>query len=151
MTTTASLSKFQLITGLIFALAISLSVAVVPLKARAAINLIPCSGVVTEGAETIPGAPENKVCTFSDFIKLGKNIIDFLIFVVAPLIAMAILVWGGFLILTAGGSTEQVGEAKKLFWKALTGLLIAMCAWIIVKTILILLGYNTDIFPAFYK
>ncbi len=137
------------IVGFAMMASVAFGIVAVPVQAYA-LQLIPCSGV-KESVTQLPGAPEPRACTFSDLITLAKNIIDFLIFIAAPIIAMFIILWGGFLILTAGGSTEQVSEAKKLFWKALTGLLIAMCAWIIVKTILVLLGYNTDIFPAFYK
>jgi hypothetical protein len=115
----------------------------IPAQASAK-NLIPCTGVVT------PGDPNSKECTFDDVITLVANLIDFLIFILAPILAAINLLRGGWMLLSSGGSAEQMNEAKSLFGKTIMGLLIAMGAWLIVKTIMIGLGYNTGLFPKFY-
>ena len=104
-------------------------------------KFIPCDGVDGAGRQT---------CTFSLFIKLLINIINFLLFVLAPIIATGLLLYGGFLILTAGDSSEQVSKAKGMFTKGITGLVIAMAAWLIVKFVMVNLGYNSTMFPTFY-
>ena len=104
-------------------------------------KLIPCDGVDGAGRQT---------CSFPLFIKLLSNIISFLLFIVAPIIATGLLLYGGFLILTAGDSSEQVSKAKGLFTKGITGLIIAMAAWLIVKFVMVNLGYNSTLFPTFY-
>lgn len=89
-------------------------------------------------------------CGFYQLMQLIQRVIDFLIFLAAPIIATVIILWAGVLILTSGGSTEKVSQAKSMFTKAVIGLIIAMGAWIIVKFILVTLGYNDTIFARFY-
>ncbi len=100
------------------------------------------------------GGPLNdngtQACGFKDLMELANRIIDFLIFVVAPIIAVVIILYGGFLILTAAGSTENIGKAKSMMTKAVIGLVIAMAAWLLVKSILVSMGVDTSVFPVFY-
>ena len=93
---------------------------------------------------------EQQDCTFGKLMDFLKNIIDFLIFVLAPIIATIIVLYGGFLILTAGDSAEKVSQAKGMFTKGIVGLMLAMGAWLIVKFVLVSVGYNTTLFPTFY-
>jgi len=119
-------------------------VALVPVVAHAqSSGLIPCTGVVVNG--------EGKLCTFEDFIKLISNVIDFLIFIIAPVIAALLILYAGFLLLTSGASAESRGKAKTIMMDAIVGIVIAMLAWIIIKFILIALGYDDSIFPRFYS
>lgn len=89
-------------------------------------------------------------CSFEDLIKLVNNIIDFLIFLVAPIIMVFVLLWAGLLILTSGGSSEKISQAKGMIFKAIIGMVIAMSAWLIVKYVMVTLGYNDSVFPKFY-
>jgi hypothetical protein len=109
-------------------------------------KLVPCSGVEVSA----DGKTTTQTCSFNDVIKLFANVIDFLLFLIAPIIATALLLYGGILILFSGGSTENVSKAKGIFSKALIGLLLAMGAWLIVKFVMTKLGYNGAIFPTFY-
>ncbi|MBP7805234.1 MAG: TrbC/VirB2 family protein [Candidatus Pacebacteria bacterium] len=102
------------------------------------------------GIDGKPVAIGQQSCGFYQLMQLIQRVIDFLIFLVAPIVATVIILWAGVLILTSGGSTEKVGQAKSMFTKAVIGLLIAMGAWIIVKFILVTLGYNESIFASFY-
>ena len=45
------------------------------------------------------------------------------------LIAVAIILYGGFKWMTAAGNEDQVGEAKKLLGAGVIGLLIILAAW----------------------
>jgi hypothetical protein len=45
------------------------------------------------------------------------------------LIAVVIILLGGFKWMTAGGSEDKVGEAKKLMGQGLIGLLIVLASW----------------------
>ena len=92
----------------------------------------------------------NQACGFAEFMALLNRIISFLIFIIAPIIMTGVLLYGGVLILTSGGSTEQVGKAKSMMIKAITGMAIAMAGWIIVKFVMVQLGYNSSSFPTFY-
>lgn len=105
-------------------------------------GIVPCSGVNQAGTRT--------TCRFEHVIKLINNVINFLMFALAPGLAAIIMLYGGVTLLTAGGSPEKIGEAKSLFVKAITGLIIGFAAWIIVKMVLIGMGYNISYFPAFF-
>lgn len=45
------------------------------------------------------------------------------------IVAVVIVLWGGFRWMTAGGNEEKVGEAKKLLIAGLIGLVIILLAW----------------------
>jgi hypothetical protein len=44
-------------------------------------------------------------------------------------IAVAIILLGGFKWMTAGGNEEKTGEAKKLLGAGVVGLIIILCSW----------------------
>jgi len=54
---------------------------------------------------------------------------------IVGILAAVVLMFGGLLWLTAGGNTNQVGEAKAWIGASLTGLLIALCSFMIMATI----------------
>lgn len=119
---------------------------------RSSGTLIPCSGVAGSDEPNTGYA----TCRFEHIIKFFKNIINFLLFILAPVIAGLVMLYAGFLLLTAGPSTENVSKAKDLMKKALFGLAIALAAWVIVKGILVVMGYaeytqsTGQGFPKFY-
>jgi hypothetical protein len=94
--------------------------------------------LVVEAALVPCGPGIGKECTWCDFGQLIKNIIDFLMYIVIPLAAIMIVV-GGIMIMTAGGSTERVSNGKKIVTAAIVGLLIALLSWLIIDTIIKLL------------
>lgn len=122
---------------------------VTPIKYKG-FGIVTCKGgLVTDAAKQ--GKPVGQqACGFPELILLIANIIDFLIFLVAPIIATAVILVAGWLIMTAGGSAENVTKAKGMFMKAVIGLVLAMGAWIIVKFVLVTLGYDDTIFAHFY-
>jgi hypothetical protein len=91
-----------------------------------------------------------QACGFPEFMKMISTIIDFLIFTVAPLIALCVILYAGFLYLTSLGEAEKRTQANGMFVKAVSGMAIAMVAWILVKFILVQLGVKVDVFPVFY-
>jgi hypothetical protein len=113
--------------------------------------LVQC-GIAT--GQNPDAGPLNKdgtqACGFPQFMELLNRIINFLIFLVAPIIAVCVILYAGFLILTSGGSTEKVSQARGMLTKMIVGLVIAMGAWLLVKAILVSLGVDTTVFPVFY-
>ena len=104
----------------------------------------PSSGLVACGN---PGQPD---CTFADVMKLINSGINFVIFYLVPTIATAMIMYAGFLILTANGSVEKVQKAKGLMLSMLVGVIIITGAWLLIKGILISMGFNSANFPTFY-
>ena len=85
--------------------------------------LVPCGGTGQ--------AP----CTLCDFFKLAKNLINWSVGVSSSLV-VAFIVWGGFVIMMAGGSPEKMTEGRKTITIAVTGLIIIFVAWLIIGTVL---------------
>jgi hypothetical protein len=105
-------------------------------------GLIPCSGVDDAG---------NVTCGFSDFLKMINTIIGFIVFYLVPAIATIIIMIAGFQMLTSGGNPAKITAAKGLLRNAVTGVLIITGAWLIIKSVLVGIGYDTSIFPDVLK
>ncbi len=86
-------------------------------------------------------------CGFDDLMTLINKVINFLLFVIAtPLVAIGVC-YAGFLYLTSGGSSEKTGQAKSILMNLVIGYIVALLAWVVVKTIMVSLGFNaTGIF-----
>ncbi|HCX45063.1 TPA: hypothetical protein DGT35_00450 [Patescibacteria group bacterium] len=83
-----------------------------------------------------------RLCTFCDLIRLLDNIVKFMAGL-APFLATLLIIWGAFLIITAGGSPDRLSTGKKVIQAAVTGLAIVLGAWIIVSTVfLVITGSN---------
>lgn len=121
-----------------------LLVTVVPVVSSAQNNN---SNIVKEVEEKglVPcGTQENKTpCGFSHFIKLINNVISFILFGLALPIAAIMFAYAGFLLVTAGEESAHARtEAKTIFKNAVIGIVLAAGAWLIVKTLLSILGYK---------
>ncbi|PIT92693.1 MAG: hypothetical protein COU08_00835 [Candidatus Harrisonbacteria bacterium CG10_big_fil_rev_8_21_14_0_10_42_17] len=76
-----------------------------------------------------------------------NNFIRFLTLTIVPILATLMVVWGGFVILTSAGSSEQFSKGRKIITIAITGLIIAFAAGIIVNAVFQALTgdrYNPD-------
>ena len=91
-----------------------------PLFISAQGGLVPCKGTD---------------CTFCDLIKLVENIVNFL-WSLAAVVAGAMLVYGGFIMMTAGGDQGKVKEGKGIITQALIGFIIMFVAWILINLVL---------------
>ncbi len=110
-------------------------------------GLVPCgkpatavttvSGKTYQVGQVIP-------CDFNSFMKLIDNIMKFILFSLAVPIAALMFAYAGFKLVTSGGSAEAKTRAKTIFFHAVLGIVIAAGAWLIVKTILDILGYQGD-------
>lgn len=88
--------------------------------------------------------PVTKRCEwrFAEFMKLIDNVIKFLLFKMAVPIAAIMFAYAGFTMVTSGGSPEAKTKAKNIFTSVAIGLIIAVAAWLIIRTILLILGYE---------
>jgi hypothetical protein len=103
--------------------------------AQTSTGLIPCGQSDATGKIAHP-------CDFNAFMTLINNVIHFILFVLVIPIAAIMFFYAGFELVTSGGSTEKRGIAKKVFTNAVIGLVIAAGAWLIIKMILSILGFN---------
>jgi hypothetical protein len=81
-------------------------------------------------------------CGFNDLMTLVNTVIHFLLFDMAIPIAAIMFVYAGFELVTSGGSTEKRGLAKKVFTNTAIGLILAFACWIIIYSVLHIMGYN---------
>jgi amino acid transporter len=83
---------------------------------------------------------------FTEFMKLIDNVIKFIILNLALPIAAIMFAYAGFLLVTAPGE-EAKTKAKSIFTNVVIGLVLAVGAWLIVKTLLSIAGYkDIDLF-----
>ncbi len=83
-------------------------------------GLVPCDG------------PECQAC---HFLQLGQGLITWFIGIMATLAAL-IVAFAGFKMLTAGGNSGKVSEAKSMMTNVVIGFIILLAAWIIVDTVM---------------
>lgn len=116
--------------------AIVISIATVMLTSPflvSAAPLVPC-GCLARDAN---GNCTNEVpCTVCHFFVLISKILDFLVEKIALPIAVVILIYGGIMMLTSGGSEDKLKKGKNALWMAVWGMLITFAAWLIVDTII---------------
>lgn len=97
--------------------------------------------------KVISAAYENP-CNFDALLGLINKVIAFLLITMATPLFALILIYVGWLYLSAQGSSENISKAKKIFKNAIIGYIIALAAWLIVKTILVSLGFTGPMFLA---
>ena len=72
-------------------------------------------------------------CNICHAAEMGQNIINFLIRTVVPALAILIAAWGGFEMITAGGSETRYQSGRARLTKVVVGVLIVLVAWIAVN------------------
>ncbi len=84
-------------------------------------------------------------CTFKDLLILFNNVVKFILFDMVVPITAIMFFYAGFLMITGGGeSASSRTKAKKIFTNAVIGLVVAVGAWVIVHTLLSILGYDAS-------
>lgn len=82
-------------------------------------------------------------CGWKELIGMINGIINFLLFKMAIPIAAIMFFFAGFKMVTAGGEAAHAREqAKSIFSNTVFGLILATASFIIIKTILSILGYE---------
>lgn len=71
-------------------------------------------------------------CNSADLQQLIINVIVF-IRDISIVIAVLFILWGGFLILTSGGSSDRLGKGKKSITAAIVGIVIVLAAWLAIN------------------
>jgi cation transport ATPase len=97
-------------------------------------------------AQLIPcGGPGQRVCTACDFFVLFKNVVDFLLFTIVPLLAAIIVAWGAFkaLLGMAQGKVEEWKKGKDVLIAVVIGLFITYSAWLLVGLFFTAIGITS--------
>ncbi|HEY5588945.1 MAG TPA: IPT/TIG domain-containing protein [Candidatus Paceibacterota bacterium] len=85
-------------------------------------------------------------CDFDVVMALINTLIGYLLVTMATPLFALIIIYVGWLYLSDMGSSENITKAKKILKNAVIGYVIALAAWLIVKTILASLGFNGPMF-----
>lgn len=96
-----------------------LSVTLIPAVAGAQ-GLVTCEGVD---------------CNFCTFAEMVNNIVQWLV-AILTLVAVMLMVYAGFKLVTSAGDTSAVQEAKKLLTNVIIGFVIILAAWTLVDTLI---------------
>ena len=84
-----------------------------------------------------------KPCDFNQLMNLVNTVIKFILYDMVIPIAAIMFAYAGFLMVTAGQETSGARtKAKSIFTNAVIGLIFAVAAFLIVRTILSILGYQ---------
>ena len=104
---------------------------VVPAISLAEGGLVPC--------DNSAGNP----CDFNAFMALINTVIKFILFDLVIPIAAIMFAYAGFQMVIAGGDSAGARKkAKDIFSNAVFGLIIAVAAFLIIRTVLWILGYK---------
>lgn len=85
-------------------------------------------------------------CTFCHFFLLFQNLFNFAIWTMAPLIATAFVVYGGYMYLISAGNTSKLESAKSILKNTVIGLLIVYGSYAIASSLIGALAPNTEDF-----
>ena len=86
----------------------------------ASAQLVPCSG---------------SECGTCQVVQLVEGIVDFII-LLSVAIATIIIMWAGYLMLSAGGNSGQIKRGRDVLTNAIIGLIIVLACWLIVDIML---------------
>lgn len=103
----------------------------------AAAGLVPCGQ-----ASDLLTATNCNLCSFAELI---RNIVNFLMMLSVPIVALLFCV-AGWDFFTAGGNTSKIEHGKRIFSSALIGFIIAIASWLIIQTIIIGLVTNQSFY-----
>ena len=107
------------------------------------------SPIVPDCGKVVGDTIENP-CDFNYLIKLINNIITFLLIDLATPLFALIIIYTGWLYLSAGENSGNITKAKSIFKNAIIGYVVALASWLIVKTILTSLGFQPGGIATFF-
>lgn len=113
-----------------------------------AAGIVPDCGKVVTLTDSQGHSTSNipKPCDFNYAIELINNVINFLLIDLASPLAAIALCYAGGLLLFSGGSSEKLTKAKAIIKNVVIGYVVALAAWLIVKTIFVTLGFKGETF-----
>ncbi len=84
--------------------------------------------------------PCKDTCDLNDVLRLINNLIEFLITTLFIPIIILLFMYAGFKYITAEGNPSKVANLKKMVGHIVVGMLLVLCSWLIVKTIITILA-----------
>jgi hypothetical protein len=76
-------------------------------------------------------------CTFTDIFRLFNKIVTFFFTVLLIPLFIIMIMYAGYQYITAQGNPSKVANLKRMAGNMLKGIVLILCAWLIVRTILV--------------
>lgn len=93
------------------------------------------TGVITGSEDQlVPQCSNGGICGYCDLLTLAENIVNFLVYL-AAFVAVIMMVYAGFLYLTAAGNTTQISKAHSVFRVTIMGLVLTLAAWLLIDLV----------------
>lgn len=95
----------------------------------------------------------NDPCTFEKVMEFLKLILNFVIYKLITPLFVVMLMWQGFKLIASAAGTKPASltEIKSSIGKILIGYLWVLGAWVLVKTIVVILSGETPKFDVFFN
>lgn len=108
-----------------------------------AINALTINPAQAQNSIVDPGNPNyaSGDYTLNDILLVGIGVSRWILGIVGAL-ALAMFIYGGVIFLISGGSSEKIGQARKIIVAAVVGLIIVFASYIIIQFVLKSLGLN---------
>ncbi|MEI7810280.1 MAG: hypothetical protein WCI41_01845 [bacterium] len=81
-------------------------------------------------------------CGFDDLLIMINKVIHYVLFVLVVPISAILFAYAGFMIVSSAGNVEKKKKAMSVFWNVGLGLIIAVASWLIISTLLSIIGYD---------
>lgn len=115
--------------------------------------LLPLVSLATHGGTPLVpcGNPGQPACQFCHFFVLFQNIVNYLLIHIVPVVAVLMLVIGGFMYVSAyfeiipkggTGGPALLSRAKSLFTYTIIGLIVIYASWLIINLFFQVIGIN---------
>ncbi|MBU6370854.1 MAG: hypothetical protein KGH93_02505 [Patescibacteria group bacterium] len=92
----------------------------VPLTAAYAAGIVPCSGAD---------------CNFGSLVGLINNVINWFLAIAASVAAITFAIAGAKMLFNPANDAKKT-EAKAMMWKTIVGLLVILCAWVVLHAVI---------------
>ena len=112
-------------------------------------SLIPC-GVIIDDPDT-PFWDETDDCELKHTFLLIKNLIDFSLWKLAPLIIVLLTIATGVIFYFSLGSADTLAKVRLIWSSVLKGVLILLFSWLFLNFLLGILGFDITIFGRWYE
>ena len=99
-------------------------------------GLVSCGNDIDHSGSIEPG----EACGLCHLFQLVNNILNWVLFVIIPIIAPIFIVIGGIYLLIARGSPEMFNKGKSVLTATSIGLIIVYTAYVLLSTVLTFLG-----------
>ena len=122
-----------------YLLLITILFVVFPISAQAVeyLPIVQCGRAANDPGTAVD---ESKPCTTCDFVKMAKNAIDLILYMLTPILATFFFIWAGFLMLIAGANPGWYNQGKGIFTNTVWGVVIVLLAWVVANTFIQFFG-----------